>query len=375
MSKRLTVWRPALLDGFGRARRRLRPGPRPAARARGRRRRRRRGRGESDAAAPEQPERRRSRSPAPARTSAPGPTSSSGARACRNIVRQTPQVISVLSSEDIARTGEGDIAGALQRVTGLSVVGNGFVYRPRPRRPLFAGPAQRLAAAEPRAAAPRRAARHLPDQRHRQLARPEELFGQLSGRVRRRRDQPHHPGGAARDLPRRRRRAPPPTSRSTFQLGYSYYRRDLDPLGFDDGTRDFPAALRNAVVGRHLHRRPPTPSAATSPPASRNAEDHPAPADGRHARQFLGRRQRRHLDRRSAAAASASSPRPATATAGAPATRSSRPRTIPISPAPRRPASRRSPPTTGSSSTACSASAPNSATTASAGPTSTSATR
>lgn len=45
-----------------------------------------------------------------------------------NIVRSTPQVVSVLSAADIARTGEGDIAGALQRVTGLSVVGNGFVY-------------------------------------------------------------------------------------------------------------------------------------------------------------------------------------------------------------------------------------------------------
>ncbi|MEG3180024.1 TonB-dependent receptor domain-containing protein [Sphingomonas sp. LT1P40] len=45
-----------------------------------------------------------------------------------NIVKATPQVVSVLSSEDIARTGEGDIAGALTRVTGLSVVGNGFVF-------------------------------------------------------------------------------------------------------------------------------------------------------------------------------------------------------------------------------------------------------
>ncbi|MBO9712547.1 TonB-dependent receptor plug domain-containing protein [Sphingomonas sp.] len=45
-----------------------------------------------------------------------------------NTVRATPQVVSVLSTEDIARTGEGDIASALTRVTGLSVVGNGFVY-------------------------------------------------------------------------------------------------------------------------------------------------------------------------------------------------------------------------------------------------------
>jgi TonB-dependent receptor len=46
----------------------------------------------------------------------------------RNVQKATTEVISVLSTEDIARTGEGDIAGALSRVTGLSVVGNGFVY-------------------------------------------------------------------------------------------------------------------------------------------------------------------------------------------------------------------------------------------------------
>ncbi len=49
-------------------------------------------------------------------------------RGRRNILRSAPEVVSVLSSEDIARTGDGDIAGALQRVPGLSVVGNGFVY-------------------------------------------------------------------------------------------------------------------------------------------------------------------------------------------------------------------------------------------------------
>jgi TonB-dependent receptor len=46
----------------------------------------------------------------------------------REVQRETTQVITVLSNEDIARTGEGNIAGALGRVTGLSVVGNGFVY-------------------------------------------------------------------------------------------------------------------------------------------------------------------------------------------------------------------------------------------------------
>ncbi|MFM7707463.1 MAG: TonB-dependent receptor plug domain-containing protein, partial [Gammaproteobacteria bacterium] len=46
----------------------------------------------------------------------------------RNIQQSANQVLSVLSADDIARTGEGDIAGALSRVTGLSVASNGFVY-------------------------------------------------------------------------------------------------------------------------------------------------------------------------------------------------------------------------------------------------------
>lgn len=45
-----------------------------------------------------------------------------------NIQKAAPAVVSVLSSADIQRTGEGSISGALGRVTGLSVVGNGYVY-------------------------------------------------------------------------------------------------------------------------------------------------------------------------------------------------------------------------------------------------------
>jgi len=45
-----------------------------------------------------------------------------------NVQKSAPAVVSVLSSADIARTGEGNIAGALSRITGLSVVGGGFVY-------------------------------------------------------------------------------------------------------------------------------------------------------------------------------------------------------------------------------------------------------
>jgi TonB-dependent receptor len=49
-------------------------------------------------------------------------------RVNRDPVRGSGQVISVLSTEQIARTGEGDIAGALSRVTGLSLQENGRVY-------------------------------------------------------------------------------------------------------------------------------------------------------------------------------------------------------------------------------------------------------
>ena len=46
----------------------------------------------------------------------------------RDPVRSSSQVLNVLTEEDIARTGESDIAGALTRVTGLSVVGDGRVF-------------------------------------------------------------------------------------------------------------------------------------------------------------------------------------------------------------------------------------------------------
>ena len=51
-----------------------------------------------------------------------------GVRGPRDVTRSSSQVVSVLSSEDIARTGEGDIAGALSRVTGLSNTGDGRVF-------------------------------------------------------------------------------------------------------------------------------------------------------------------------------------------------------------------------------------------------------
>jgi outer membrane cobalamin receptor len=46
----------------------------------------------------------------------------------RDPSRNSGQVLTVLSEADIARTGESDIAGALGRVSGLSLVGSGRVF-------------------------------------------------------------------------------------------------------------------------------------------------------------------------------------------------------------------------------------------------------
>ena len=45
-----------------------------------------------------------------------------------NPIRATSEVVSVLGEAEIARAADGDIAGSLQRVTGLSVVGGRFVF-------------------------------------------------------------------------------------------------------------------------------------------------------------------------------------------------------------------------------------------------------
>ncbi len=165
-----------------------------------------------------------------------------------NSIRRTPQVISVLSSEDIARTGEGDIAGALQRVTGLSLVGNGFVFV----RGLGDRYSQALLNGSP-----------LPSPEPLRRVVPLDIFPtsviasslvQKSYSV----NYPGEFGGGVINL------TTPAVPRETFleigfsatadtettaQLGYAYFGSDLDPLGFDDGTRDFPVALQNAVVG------------------------------------------------------------------------------------------------------------------------------
>jgi type II secretion system protein H len=175
-----------------------------------------------------------------------------GTRGPRNIVRTSPQVLSVLTTEDIARTGEGDIAGALQRVTGLSVVGSGFVYvrglgdryslallngsplpSPEPLRrvvPLDIFPTSVIASA----LVQKSYSPNYPGEfgggviNLTTSATPRESFLEISGSI----------GG---------------DTFTTFNLGYTYYGSDTDWLGYDDGTRDVPAVVRtSAQTGRPI---------------------------------------------------------------------------------------------------------------------------
>jgi TonB-dependent receptor len=165
-----------------------------------------------------------------------------------NIVQRTPQVISVLSSEDIARTGEGDISGALQRVTGLSVVGNGFVF--------VRGLGDRYSLALLNGSP-------LPSPEPLRRVVPLDIFptGIIASALVQKSYSVNYPGEFGGGVINLTTTAVPREAflnigasvtadvETTAQLGYSYYGSDLDAFGFDDGTRDFPAALRTAVAG------------------------------------------------------------------------------------------------------------------------------
>ncbi|MCE7797509.1 TonB-dependent receptor [Sphingobium sufflavum] len=162
-----------------------------------------------------------------------------------NIIKQTSEVVSVLSASDIARTGEGDIAGALQRVTGLSVVGEGFVYvrglgdryslsllngsplpSPDPLKrvvPLDIFPSSLIASGMVQ----KSYSPNFPGEygggviNLTTLSTPKESFLQVGGSV-------------AYD------------TETTRLLGYTYYGSKSDWLGYDSGTRDAPGFIKEA---------------------------------------------------------------------------------------------------------------------------------
>ena len=165
----------------------------------------------------------------------------------RNIQRAAPQVVSILGSAEIAKTGEGNIAGALGRVTGLSVVGNGYVYvrglgdryslallngsplpSPEPLKrvvPLDLFPSSIIASSLV--------------QKSYSVNYPGEFGGGVINLTTK--STPNEPfisfgGGLSYD------------SETTNQLGYTYYGSSTDWTGFDNGQRDLTNSLKTFIA-------------------------------------------------------------------------------------------------------------------------------
>lgn len=162
----------------------------------------------------------------------------------RDVTRSSAQVVSVLSAEEIARTGEGDIAGALGRTTGLSVVGNGNVF--------VRGLGDRYSLA---------LLNGLPLPSPQPLSRvvPLDIFPTniVASSLVQKSYSANFPGEFGGGVINLTTRAVPDESfikvsmgvsgdtETTFSNGLDYYGSDYDWSGFDDGTRDVPPALQN----------------------------------------------------------------------------------------------------------------------------------
>ncbi len=162
-----------------------------------------------------------------------------------NPIRATPEVVSVLSSADIARTGEGDIAGALQRVTGLSVVGGGFVY--------VRGLGDRYSLALLNGSP-------LPSPEPLKRVVPLDIFptSVIASTLVQKSYSVNFPGEFGGGVINLTTRAIPTEnfltiggsisgdSETTLNLGYTYFGSPSDFTGFDNGERDVPTLLQAA---------------------------------------------------------------------------------------------------------------------------------
>ena len=160
-----------------------------------------------------------------------------------NIERTAPQVVSVLGAADIARTGEGNIAGALGRVTGLSVVGNGFVY--------VRGLGDRYSLALLNGSP-------LPSPEPLKRVVPLDIFpsGIIASSLVQKSYSANFPGEFGGGVINLTTKAVPRdafltiggsiggNSETTGQLGYTYYGTGSDWTGFGDGGRNLPSAYR-----------------------------------------------------------------------------------------------------------------------------------
>ena len=169
----------------------------------------------------------------------------------RNVARVSEQVISVLSTEEIARTGEGNIAGALGRVTGLSVVGNGFVY--------VRGLGDRYSLALLNGSP-------LPSPEPLKRVVPLDIFptNVIASSLVQKSYSANFPGEFGGGVINLTTTAVPKEpfltingslgidTEATGRFGYSYYGAKTDWTGFDNGSRDVPPALSDFFASGKL---------------------------------------------------------------------------------------------------------------------------
>lgn len=159
-------------------------------------------------------------------------------------VRNTSQVVNIISAEEIARSGDGDISGALQRVTGLSVNSSGLVY--------VRGLGDRYSLALLNGLA-------LPSPEPLRRVVPLDIFPTsiVSSAAVQKSYSVNFPGEYGGGVINLTTASLPDESylkvgvgssgdtETTQQLGYTYYGSKYDLFGYDDGTRDLPVEMRD----------------------------------------------------------------------------------------------------------------------------------
>lgn len=166
---------------------------------------------------------------------------------------ESSEVLSVLSSEDLARTGDGDVAGALSRVSGLSLVGGRFVY--------VRGLGERYSLALLNGSP-------LPSPEPLKRTVPLDLFptGILASSLVQKTYSVNYTGEFGGGVINLTTRAVPDepfltiggsvsgNSETTLETGYTYFGSDTDWTGFDNGTRDIPNVVQRALDSGTLIR-------------------------------------------------------------------------------------------------------------------------
>ncbi|MEO9599755.1 TonB-dependent receptor [Parasphingorhabdus sp.] len=164
-----------------------------------------------------------------------------------NPIRATAEVVSVLGEAEIARAADGDIAGSLQRVTGLSVVGGRFVF--------VRGLGERYSLALLNGLP-------LPSPEPLRRVVPLDLFptSVIASTVVQKSYSANYPGEFGGGVINLTTKSTPDEpflkvklavsgdSDTTGKLGYSYDGSDTDIIGYDDGVRDVPNGLADALA-------------------------------------------------------------------------------------------------------------------------------